>query len=33
MSSSGRMKTRMDDGTEVEGDPGALAVIPPGYNT
>ena len=29
---SGRMKVRMDDGTEVEGGPGDTAVIPPGHN-
>ena len=29
---SGRMKVRMDDGTEAEGGPGDIAVIPPGHN-
>ena len=29
---SGRMKVRMDDGTESEGGPGDTAVIPPGHN-
>ena len=29
---SGRMKVRMDDGTEFEGRPGDTAVIPPGHN-
>jgi mannose-6-phosphate isomerase-like protein (cupin superfamily) len=29
---SGRMKVRMDDGTEAEGGPGDIAVIPPGRN-
>ena len=29
---SGRMKVRMDDGSEIEGGPGATAVIPPGHN-
>jgi hypothetical protein len=29
---SGRMKVKMDDGTEVEGGPGDTAVIPPGHN-
>jgi hypothetical protein len=26
------MKVRMDDGTEAEGEPGDIAVIPPGHN-
>lgn len=30
---SGRIKTRMDDGTEIEGGPGDTAVIPPGHNS
>lgn len=30
---SGRIKSRMDDGTEVEGGPGDTAVIPPGHNS
>jgi quercetin dioxygenase-like cupin family protein len=30
---SGRMKTVMDDGTEVESGPGTVAVVPPGHNT
>ena len=30
---SGRMKTVMDDGTEVEGGPGGVAVVPPGHNS
>jgi quercetin dioxygenase-like cupin family protein len=30
---SGRIKTRMDDGTEIEGGPGNTAVIPPGHNS
>ena len=30
---SGRAKTVMDDGTEVEGGPGDVAVVPPGHNT
>ncbi len=29
---SGRLKVRMDDGTEAEGGPGDVAVIPPGHN-
>jgi hypothetical protein len=29
---SGRMKVRMDDGTEFEGGSGDTAVIPPGHN-
>jgi hypothetical protein len=29
---SGRMKVKMDDGTEVEGGPGDTAVIPPGHD-
>ena len=29
---SGRMKVKMDDGTEAEGGPGDIAVIPPGHN-
>ena len=29
---SGRMKVRMDDGTESEGGPGDTAVIPTGHN-
>lgn len=29
---SGRMKVRMDDGTEAECEPGDIAVIPPGHN-
>jgi quercetin dioxygenase-like cupin family protein len=29
---SGRMKIRMDDGTEIEGGPGDTAVIPPGHD-
>ena len=29
---SGRMKVRMDDGTEVEGTPGDTVVVPPGHN-
>ena len=29
---SGRMKVRMDDGTEIEGGPGDTAVIPPGHD-
>jgi ethanolamine utilization protein EutQ (cupin superfamily) len=29
---SGRMKVRMDDGTEFEGGPGDTAVIPPGHD-
>jgi hypothetical protein len=29
---SGRMKVRMDDGSEIEGGPGDTAVIPPGHN-
>jgi hypothetical protein len=30
---SGRIKTRMDDGTEIEGGPGDTAVIPPGHDS
>lgn len=30
---SGRTKTIMDDGTELEGGPGDVAVVPPGHNT
>ena len=30
---SGRMKTVMDDGTEVESGAGTVAVVPPGHNT
>ncbi|HEY7571438.1 MAG TPA: cupin domain-containing protein [Nitrososphaeraceae archaeon] len=30
---SGRIKTRMNDGTEVEGGPGDTAVIPPGHDS
>lgn len=30
---SGRIKTRLDDGTEIEGGPGDTAVIPPGHNS
>ncbi len=29
---SGRLKVRMDDGTEAEGGPGDVAVIPPWHN-
>jgi quercetin dioxygenase-like cupin family protein len=29
---SGRLKVRMDDGTEAEGGPGDVAVIPLGHN-
>ena len=29
---SGRMKVRMDDGTEIEGGPGDTAIIPPGHD-
>src|SRR5919204_2371252 len=29
---SGRIKVRMDDGSEIEGGPGDTAVIPPGHN-
>jgi hypothetical protein len=29
---SGRMKVRMDDGSEIERGPGDTAVIPPGHN-
>jgi quercetin dioxygenase-like cupin family protein len=29
---SGRLIVRMDDGTEAEGGPGDVAVIPPGHN-
>jgi quercetin dioxygenase-like cupin family protein len=29
---SGRLKVKMDDGTEAEGGPGDVAVIPPGHN-
>ena len=29
---SGRMKVRMDDGTETETGPGDTAVVPPGHN-
>jgi quercetin dioxygenase-like cupin family protein len=29
---SGKLKVRMDDGTEAEGVPGDVAVIPPGHN-
>jgi ethanolamine utilization protein EutQ (cupin superfamily) len=29
---SGRMKVRMDDGSEIEGGLGDTAVIPPGHN-
>jgi uncharacterized membrane protein (Fun14 family) len=29
---SGRMKVRMDDGSEIEGGPGDTAVIPSGHN-
>jgi len=29
---SGRMKIRMDDGTEIEGGAGDTAVIPPGHD-
>lgn len=28
-----RIKTRMDDGTEIEGGPGDTAIIPPGHNS
>lgn len=27
------MKTVMDDGTEVEGGPGGVAIVPPGHNS
>ncbi len=30
---SGRIKTIMDDGTEAEGGPGDIAVVPPGHNS
>jgi hypothetical protein len=30
---SGRIKTRMNDGTEIEGGPGDTAVIPPGHDS
>jgi quercetin dioxygenase-like cupin family protein len=30
---SGRIKTIMDDGTEAEGGPGDVAIIPPGHNS
>lgn len=30
---SGRIKTIMDDGIELEGGPGDVAVVPPGHNT
>ena len=30
--SGGRMKVKMDDGTEIEGGPGDTAVIPPGHD-
>lgn len=30
---SGRIKTKLDDGTEIEGGPGDTAVIPPGHNS
>jgi hypothetical protein len=30
---SGRIRTRMNDGTEIEGGPGDTAVIPPGHNS
>jgi quercetin dioxygenase-like cupin family protein len=30
---SGRMKAVMDDGTEVEGGPGSVAIVPPGHNS
>jgi uncharacterized protein DUF861 len=29
---SGKMKVKMDDGTEIEGGPGDTAVIPPGHD-
>jgi ethanolamine utilization protein EutQ (cupin superfamily) len=29
---AGRMKVKMDDGTEIEGGPGDTAVIPPGHD-
>jgi len=29
---SGRMKVKMDDGTEIEGRPGDTAIIPPGHD-
>jgi hypothetical protein len=29
---SGNMKTVMDDGTEAEGGPGGVGVVPPGHN-
>ncbi len=29
---SGRLKVVMDDGTEIEGEPGDTAIIPPGHN-
>jgi quercetin dioxygenase-like cupin family protein len=30
---SGRIKTVMDDGTEAEGGPGDVAVVPAGHNS
>lgn len=30
---SGRMKTVLDDGTEVEGTPRGVAIVPPGHNS
>ncbi|MGH9982553.1 MAG: cupin [Nitrososphaeraceae archaeon] len=30
---SGRMKTVIDDGTEVESGPGAAGIVPPEHNT
>jgi quercetin dioxygenase-like cupin family protein len=30
---SGRAKTIMDDGTEIESGPGDVAAVPPGHNT
>jgi quercetin dioxygenase-like cupin family protein len=30
---SGKMKTVMDDGTEVEGGSGGVGVVPPGHNS
>ena len=30
---SGRMKTVMNDGAEVEGGPGGVAIVPPGHNS
>jgi quercetin dioxygenase-like cupin family protein len=29
---SGRMKVKMDDGTEVEGGPGDTIIVPPGHD-